>query len=152
MGASLGSYSNRYRGYLDTDMNELVSLRQENSKTFDLGDGKHAWEGTIGAIHYKDDYSDKSEAWKDIDLTWEGNCISKAQYELTLEGKKITVKDKKTGEVSTIELLEIGGEPVLTLAWSYSEGLARVNNIAAGIDLEVVAGNTSISAHVSISL
>lgn len=88
-------------------MKEILSLRQENSKTFDLGGGKRQWQGSIGAIHYKDNYADKSEEWKDIDLTWEGNKIIKAPYELTLEGNKATLKDKKRGEVSTIELLNV---------------------------------------------
>ena len=88
-------------------MEELLTLRQENSKTYDVGSGKRQLVVSIGAIHYKDNYADKSEQWKDIDLTWEGNRITKAPYELTLDGKKITVKDKKSGEVSTIELLSI---------------------------------------------
>ena len=88
-------------------MREILSLRQENSKTFDIGGGKRQWQGSIGAIHYKDNYADKSEQWKDIDLTWEGNRITKAPYELIRDGKKLTIKDKKTGEVSTIELLVV---------------------------------------------
>ncbi len=88
-------------------MLELINLRQENSKTLDLGNGKRGLEVSMGAVHYKDDYSSKTEAWKDIDLTWIGNRITKAPYELTLDGQKITIRDKKSGEVSTIELLEI---------------------------------------------
>lgn len=88
-------------------MMELLSLRQENGKTFAVnGGGKRQLVVSIGAIHYKDNYANKFEQWKDIDLTWEGNCIKKAPYELTLEGNKATIRDKKSGEVSTIELLE----------------------------------------------
>lgn len=84
---------------------ELIEKRTANSKTFDLGNGRRQLVTHIGAIHYKDNYADKGEQWKDIDLTWEDNRITKAPYELTLDGKKLTLRDKKTGEVSTIELL-----------------------------------------------
>ncbi len=84
-------------------MRELLNLRQENAKTFALANGKGQLELHIGAIHYKDDYSNSIEQWKDIDLTWEGNKITKAPYELTRDGNKFTFKDKKTGEISTIE-------------------------------------------------
>ncbi|MBA7566414.1 hypothetical protein ES708_08105 [subsurface metagenome] len=85
---------------------ELIERRTANSKTFDLGKGRRQLVAHIGDVHYKDNYADLSERWKDIDLTWEGNRITKAPYELVHTGKKLTLKDKKTGEVSTIELLE----------------------------------------------
>ena len=88
-------------------MPEILSLRQENSKTFKLADGSEQLVISLGAIHYKDNYADPDEQWKDIDLNWEGNRITKAPYELTLEGNKVTIKDKKTSEVSTIELLSV---------------------------------------------
>ena len=81
---------------------EILALRNENSKTFALDNGKRQLVLSIGAIHYKDNYADKSEEWKDIDLTWVGNRITKAPYELTLDGQKLTLKNNKTGEVSTI--------------------------------------------------
>uniref|UniRef100_A0A6M3KNE6 Lectin/glucanase superfamily protein n=1 Tax=viral metagenome TaxID=1070528 RepID=A0A6M3KNE6_9ZZZZ len=105
-------------------MQEIVSRRTETSKTYDLGDGKRRLESRIGAIHYRDNYSDPSEQWKDIDLTWVGNRIDKAPYELTLDGQKITVRDKKSGEISTIELTEI--KP-------------------AGLKFEIVPENTRVS-------
>ncbi len=91
---------------------ELIEKRTESSKTSFLGyreDGRarYSLDSSIGAIHYKDDYDNPNEQWKDIDLTWEGNKITKAPYELTREGDKITVRDKKTGNVSTIELLDV---------------------------------------------
>ena len=86
-------------------MIELLEKRQENSKTFRLDNGQRQLVVSIGAVHYKDNYADANEQWKDIDLTWEGNKITKAPYELTLDDKKLTLRNKKTGEVSTIELL-----------------------------------------------
>lgn len=121
---------------------EIIALRGENSKTYDLNNGKRSLEAHIGAVHYKDNYTNKTEPWKDIDLTWEGNRITKAPYELTHEGKKLTLKSKKTGKISTIELLEIGGKVIPSIpaiAWSVSKGLARAPGIALDTDLEVIA-------------
>ena len=133
-------------------MHEILELRQENSKTFDLGAGKRQLESHIGATHYKDEYA-SDEPWKDIDLTWEGNKITKAPYELTLDGKKLTIRDKKSGEVSVIELTEIGGKPIKSLpdiAWEKSKGLARapgittLENVALDTDLEIVTENSAV--------
>lgn len=88
-------------------MKELLNRRTENSKTFDLGGGKRRLESKIGAIHYKGNYADPAEAWKDIALTWEGNRITKAPYELTVDGKKLTFYNRKSGELSTLELISI---------------------------------------------
>jgi len=86
---------------------EILALRNENSKTFALDNGHRQLVVSIGAIHYKDNYADKSEQWKDIDLTWVDNKITKAPYELTRDGNKYTIRDKKSGEVSTIELSSV---------------------------------------------
>ena len=85
---------------------ELVEKRSSNTKTFVLGKGLKRLVASIGDVHYKDNYADSGEAWKDIDLTWEGNRITKAPYELTIDNQKLTLKDKKTGDVSIIELLD----------------------------------------------
>lgn len=86
---------------------EMVKLRTETSKTYYLGENERGLEISVGAIHYKNNYADPQEQWKDIDLTWEGNRITKAPYELVLDGNKATLRDKRTDEVSTIELLDI---------------------------------------------
>lgn len=121
-------------------MNELVNLRQENIKVYDLGGTKRQLVASIGAVHYKDNYADPNEPWKDIDLTWEGSKITKAPYELTLEGNKLTLKDKKSGEISSIELLKIGNTPIPLQAWQKSKGLAK----AFDTDLEIVAENSAV--------
>ncbi len=131
-------------------MTELLNLRQENAKTYDLGNGKHSLLASIGAVHYKDNYADPAETWKDIDLTWAGNQILTAPYELTREGCRLTIRNKRTGEVSTIELTGVGGKPIKIppdIAWEKSQGLARapgivnLDNIALDTDLEIVAEN-----------
>ena len=86
-------------------MVEVISQRSENGKLFDTGKRRRRLETSTGAIHYKDDYTDHKEPWKEVDLTWEGNRITRAPYELTVDGTKLTLRDKKTGEVSTLELL-----------------------------------------------
>ena len=86
---------------------EIVERRTENTKTYWLGGSKMQSVISMGAIHYKDNYADSNEQWKDIDLTWNANYIGKAPYELWLEGNKITVRDKKTGEITTIERLDV---------------------------------------------
>lgn len=137
--------------YAEDSPTEIIGLRSENSKTFDVGNGKRRLEVSIGAIHYKDDYANASEQWKDIDLTWVDNKITKAPYELTLESNKVTIRDKKTGEISTIELLEIGAKGIPAKAWEKSKGLAKapgivnLDNIALDTDLEIVAENTRVS-------
>lgn len=85
---------------------EIISLRTENSKTYKLANGGRRLVASMGAIHYKDNYADPNEPWKDIDLTWDGKRITKAPYELTVDGNKATFRDKKTGDVSTIELVD----------------------------------------------
>lgn len=88
-------------------MNELIRLRTENSKTFDLGNGKRRAVISGGLVHYKDNYADPSEQWKDIDLTIRGGNLTTVPYELAIRGKKLTFRDKKTDEVSTLELLSV---------------------------------------------
>jgi hypothetical protein len=106
------------------DRVEIIEKRTENSKTYWLGGNKYSTEISVGVIHYKDDYANPNEGWKDINLAWEGNRITKAPYELTLDGQKIIVKDKKTSDISTIELISI--KP-------------------AGLKFEIVPENTRVS-------
>jgi len=86
---------------------EIVSLRTENSKTYDLDNGGYRVEISSGIIHYKNNYTDSLEQWKDIDLTIRDNRLTTVPYELTIEGNRVTFRDKKTGEVSTLELLSV---------------------------------------------
>jgi len=122
---------------------ELIERRTANTKTFDLGN-KRQLVTHIGDVHYKDNYADKNEQWKDIDLTWEGNRITRAPYELTHEGSKLTLRDKKTGNITTIELDRIGGKRIPDVAWEGSRGLAKISNVALDTDLEIIAEFSAI--------
>jgi hypothetical protein len=87
---------------------ELISLRKETSKTYDLGGRKRRC--VIGGVqHYKDNYADKSEQWKEIDLAFINGRIDKAPYILEVDGLTVKLTSKRTGTVQTISLDEIGG-------------------------------------------
>ena len=87
-------------------MKEIVERRRECNKMFDLGGGRMKLVAATGPVHYKEDYSDPNEQWKDIDLHWEGNEISHCPYILTHDGKTLQVTNRKTKAVHVLELLE----------------------------------------------
>lgn len=84
---------------------ELIELRGETSKTYDFGGRKRRLITGGGIQHWKQDYSDKSEEWKECDLRWDGNRIEKAPYVLVRDGSKITFTDRKTRERTVLELV-----------------------------------------------
>jgi len=108
-------------------MNEMPEKRQENSKRFRVDSKTRQLRVSMGAVHYKDDYA-SDEPWKDIDLNWDGNKITKAPYELTRDDKKLTIRNKKTNEVSTIELTSIF-PPGLKLEVLSERGAVRFRHI-----------------------
>jgi len=127
---------------------EVVEKRTENSKTTYLGKvgnkEKYALEVSMGPIHYKDNYNDPNEQWKDIDLTWENGKITKAPYELTVDGNSITVRDKKTNSIVALTLSEIGGKSIGKHSLEYLKGKAVAKDIALDTDLEITATNTNV--------
>lgn len=82
--------------------NEIISLRTETTKTYQLDNGNRALLASTGIVHYKDNYSDEKEQWKDIDLTPTGNRIDKAPYILTTIDNTYIIVNKKTGDTLTI--------------------------------------------------
>ena len=120
---------------------EIINTRTENAKTFDIGNGKRRAEICIGALHYKDDYKDEKEQFKDIDLTWVNNKVTKAPYILERVGNKINVLDKKTGKTSSIELDSIGEEK-LTAEKSLTD--SKTVEIVKDVDVEIIATPDSI--------
>lgn len=121
---------------------EITSLRQENTKTYDAGNGQYTLEVHLGPVHYKDDYSNVFESWKDIDLNWQGNTITTAPYELTVTGNTITIRDKKTGKESQIELLSTN-KVESTLSWQFSEGKAEATG-AFDIPITIIAEDSAV--------
>ena len=119
---------------------EIINTRTENAKTYDLGKGKFRQEICIGAVHYKDDYKDAKEQFKDIDLTWKDNKITKAPYTLERIGNKIIVLDKKTGQTGTIEITDIG-DTTLSAA---SFDSVKTTEIVKDVDVEIIPAPDSI--------
>jgi hypothetical protein len=139
-----------FRTYAPGD--EVIEKRTEYSKTVYLGkDGennKYSLTSAIGSIHYKDDYSNLNEVWKDIDLTpipgktRTEMIVKTAPYELAIDGLKVTVKDKKTGSITMIELTDIGTPVTGSTTVSvpeliFSNGIATAKNIYLDTDLEI---------------
>ena len=127
-------------------MQEITRRRTETSKAYDLGGRRRGLDCHIGAIHYKDNYADPKEQWKDIDLTWKGNRIMKAPFELTVEGSKITFRDKKTNKVSVLEVAEVEGKVVPALNWVFSKGKAS-SHITDKVELCLEVGRGGIKLH-----
>lgn len=77
---------------------EVVSLRTESSKTYDLGNGHYELSISSRILHYKEDYTNSEEQWKDIDLTWDGRYLNTAPYTLSVSNSAVSMKDRKTGD------------------------------------------------------
>ena len=121
-------------------LTEDASLRKANAKVYPLGSNKYHAAIHLGDIHYKDNYSDNLEQWKDIDLTWSGNRIDKAPYILVRDGNVFTVTDKRTGLQSLIELSAIGTTAITKAAAT----AAKVTNLVPNVDFEIIPQNHQI--------
>ena len=91
---------------------EIPALRTATSKTYDLGNGIYRIISSGDTIHWRENVRNEDEPWKDIDLTWEHlpggvRQITKAPYILTQDGDLVTFTDRRTSEVSTIELISV---------------------------------------------
>jgi len=80
----------------------------------------------------------------------ENNRITQAPYELTVdtENYSITVKDKMTGQVSTLKLIQIGDQDITdinTTAVKVSKGKIRWDDVATDLDLAVTAKNMRVN-------
>lgn len=79
---------------------ELLTERTETSKKYYLGGNEYAVESSVNILHYKDNYTNIQELWKNIDLTIVDNQITKAPYTLDINNATLTYKiiDKKTND------------------------------------------------------
>jgi hypothetical protein len=91
-------------------MQELLNLRTANSKTLDVNGRIKRCEIVQFPLHYKNNYEDKNEGWKDIDLTVKNGELTTAPYDLTIGERDIVLRDKRTGTISTITPLTAGGK------------------------------------------
>jgi hypothetical protein len=123
---------------------EIVERRTENSKTTYLGGNKFALDVSMGAIHYKDNYTSDTEQWKDIDLTPVNGVVMKAPYTLVVDGAKVTMTDKKTGSVTVLELTDTGNKKLVKPLLATTKGKAEKKNIDTDTDLEITWENTRV--------
>jgi hypothetical protein len=125
---------------------EIVGERTENSKTYDNHDGTRGLDSYIGVIHYKDDYASATELWKDIDTTIVNGRVDKAPYTLCIgyASGLVTIKDKKTGAITTIGLKDIEGE-IVKLDNPVEQGnLICFQDVAEDTDIVIEATNTHV--------
>jgi hypothetical protein len=125
---------------------EIVGERTENSKTYDNHDGTRGLTSYIGVIHYKDDYASADERWKDIDTTIVNGRVDKAPYVMSIDYASgiVTIKDKKTGAITTIGLKDIEGE-IVKLDNPVEQGnLICFQDVAKDTDIVIEASNTHV--------
>jgi len=91
---------------------EVVSKRQERSKTFSMGNAKFRLVHSLGVIHYKENYLDVQGVWKEIELGIEDRgdkfVINKAPYNLVIFKDKVGFSyTSKCGGTIVVQLEEI---------------------------------------------
>ena len=129
---------------------EIVSERTENSKKFYLRNNSYVLDISIGAIHYKDNYANNKELWKDIDLTFQNGQITKAPYILSLNEneKSFIIQDKRTGKITSLKLTKIGDLDIRNISQktgALSKGKIQWNDIVPDLDIAIVAENDQVS-------
>lgn len=126
---------------VNADDNEVLSMREYNSKTYDLG-GKFRTIITMSPLHYQD-----GAMWHDIDLSWNGYYIDNAPYDLVLYGGKIIIYDKASGKEYDLELIKLGDTPlsIQNNDWTFEYGKAYITDVVKGVDLIIRLENDSVS-------
>lgn len=107
------------RQKLPSTIEEISGLRREESKTFLRPDGKLQTEIHGGAIHYKNDYKNNAELWKDIDLQHVVETPEYFEYDrlpaiVRVYKKKVGYEttSRRTGHKIVIELEELKNKKV----------------------------------------
>jgi len=125
---------------------EIVNLRTEDSKTYDLGNGYRQLVLNSAPIHYKDDYTNPYEQWKDIDLTIKDGDLLTAPYYLFIDGLTITVRDKRTDALVILTLSKVGisTADISKTPYIFKDNSAFIKDFALDTDLEIVATNEGV--------
>jgi hypothetical protein len=125
---------------------EVIGMRTESSKTYDNHDGTKGITSFIGVVHYKDDYTDESEQWKDIDTTIVNGRVDKAPYVMSINYTSgiVTIRDKKTNAITTIGLKDIEGKTVSLDKPVEKDNTICFNDVAKDTDIVVEATNGHI--------
>ena len=84
-------------------MQEVITKRGEFSKTYALGKNKYRYVTGGGIHHWKYNYADAKEQWKEPDLTFKKGRIEKAPFILDTNGGTVVFTDRKTGD--SVELI-----------------------------------------------
>jgi len=128
---------------------ELIEQRTANSKTFLMPDGRLGLDISIGAIHYKDNYQDRTEPWKDIDCAIQPDgTIRKAPYDLDIDLDAIGFRCRVKEDGSEFTMgLGILGEGILPAKVKpiISGNQAIWRDVAPDTDIAIVAERTRIS-------
>lgn len=131
---------------------ERIDLRTETSTTYQTGKNTYRTEISIAPKYYKNNYNDDKELWKPIDLSFDSNnSITKAPYILNVNtgNMSLSVHNKKTGEDSTIGLIQIGTGQ----GKDKKNGITPVKNTGnitwldyvSGLDVSIIATSTSVA-------
>ena len=126
---------------------KIAELATETSDVTWLGGNKYALNAYAGSVNYKDNYDDPNELWKPIDTTIVDGQITKAPYTAVFDydNKVVTVTDKKTGAVTTMQLDSLGGDSMVGIGSAVEDGNSVTwANVATDTDVKVVANNNQI--------
>jgi len=120
-------------------LKEVIKLRGENSKTYELDNGKYQLKGFKGAVHYKD-----GKELKEIDPNIEGDRVTRAPYIAVLTKDKIgfTFKKKETDEEVLVELDRLGDKEIPYKLPLISGSNAFYEDVDKDIDILIQFNNT----------
>jgi len=120
-------------------LKEILKLRGENSKTYELDNGQKQLQGFKKSIHYKD-----GKELKDIDTNIEGDRVTRAPYIAILTKDKIgfTFKKKETGEEILVELDRLGDKEIPYQLPLISGSSALYEDVDKDVDIKIQFNNT----------
>lgn len=111
-------------------ISEVINLRTEYSKTFNLGNGKYRLYPEKQLVHFKDDYADKKEEWKTINLEWENNKVVNAPYTLEKIDDTYYITDRRNEKSGYIKPITKGVKLELSnssIAFTYEFEVLPIN-------------------------
>ncbi len=120
-------------------LKEILKLRGENNKTYELDNGQFQLQGFKSAIHYKD-----GKELKDIDPNIEGDRVTRAPYIAILTKDKIgfTFKKKETNEEILVELERLGDKEIPYQLPLINANTALYENVDKDVDILIQFNNT----------
>ncbi len=121
-------------------LREVIKLREENSKTYELEDGQNQLVATESPMHYKNENGEL----KDIDCSIEGDRVTKTPYEAILTKDKIgfIFKKKETNEEVTIYLDKLGDKEISYQLPLINESTAHYEDVDKDIDILIEFSDT----------